>query len=168
MTVRRYGTKRTGRPKSACWSKSSHGPVLILTALKPLLPGLPCGRPTFPHCFRNTFAGCGRHPTSFLRSTRCWFVCGSRRTPAASDRSGTAANSLQGLYSCLELISFVPKLLDDFSNVHSVILHEINLGSVELSVSTAGLMPAFSKMPNFTPHARLLSVDDKRLRLYQS
>ena len=55
--------KRTGRPKSACWSKSFRGPVLILTALKPLFPGLLCSGPTFPHCFRNAFAAGGRHPT---------------------------------------------------------------------------------------------------------
>jgi hypothetical protein len=55
--------KRTGRPKSACWSKPFRGPVLILTALKPLFPGLLCSGPTFPHCFRNAFAAGGRHPT---------------------------------------------------------------------------------------------------------
>jgi hypothetical protein len=45
--------------------------VLILTALEPLFPGLLRGGPTFPHRFRDTFASCGRHPTSFLRPTRC-------------------------------------------------------------------------------------------------
>lgn len=112
--------------------QSFRGPVLVLTASQSLFPRLLCGRPTFPHCFGNTFASCGRHPTSFLRPTRCWFVCGSRRTPAAFERSGTAANSLQGLYSCVQPASLVPKLPDDFCNVHLLILQEINVVSAKL------------------------------------